>query len=293
MSAPACTVAVPAHGRPGPLGRCLRALARLRPPEGGYEVLVVDDGSPEPLQPVAEGFRDRLRVRCVRQPNAGPAAARNRGAAESDARFLAFTDDDCEPDPDWLLRLVEAAAAEPDAMVGGRTVNALPGNPWSDASQQLVSYLYEYYLPERPGAFFTSNNLAVERRAFLEAGGFSERFPDAAAEDREFCRRWRRRGGRLVHVPEAVVRHRHELGPVSFLEQHYRYGRGASRLRETGAEDGPGLEPPSFYVDLLRWPLRRGTTPGAVGRAAILALSQLANAAGYLRSALADRLGGD
>ena len=289
MSAPACTVVVPAHGRPGSLRRCLGALARLRAPEGGHEVLVVDDGSPEPLRPVVEEFRDRLPVRSLRQPNAGPAAARNRGAEESEARFLAFTDDDCEPEPDWLVRLVEAAAAEPEGMVGGRTVNALPRNPWSDASQQLVTYLYHYYLPDRPGAFLTSNNLAVERRAFLDAGGFSERFPDAAAEDRELCRRWRRRGGRLVHVPEAVVRHRHVLGPISFLEQHYRYGRGARRLRES-AEGGADLEPLSFYVDLVRWPLRRGVSPGAMGRAAILALSQLANVAGYVAAALGARL---
>lgn len=294
MTAAGCSVVVPAHGRPGPLSRCLEALAALRAPPGGHEVIVVDDGSPEPLESVVERYRGRMAVRCVRQSNAGPAAARNRGAAGSTARWVAFTDDDCEPEPDWLVRLVEALERKPRAIAGGRTENALPDNPWSEASQELVAHLYEYYLPERrPGAFFTSNNLAVGREALLECGGFSERFRDAGGEDRELCERWRRRGGRLVPVPGAVVRHRHELGPLSFLDQHYRYGRGAWRLRRIRPEgESRGLEPPAFYVDLLRRPFRESGAAVAARSAAILAAAQAAGAAGWIASWLESVLGG-
>lgn len=310
MSHPTCTVVVPAHGRPRALARCLEALARLDYPADRLDVVVVDDGSPDPLRPAVEAMRPGAgrsdgaprrgsastepAVRWIRQENAGPAAARNRGARAGTARFVAFTDDDCEPEAGWLARLVEALAEDPDALVGGRTVNALPDNPWSVASQQLVSYLYDYYLgPEeehdgpRPGGFLTSNNLAAAREAFLEAGGFDERFPDAAAEDRELCRRWRAGGGRLRYEPEAVVRHSHHLDALSFLKQHHRYGRGARRLHEAaGAGDGAEFEGPAFYAGLLRWPLGRLEPPEALVTAALLALSQVAAAAGYVREAV-------
>lgn len=309
MSRPTCTVVVPAHRRPPALARCLEALARLDYPADRLDVVVVDDGSPDPLRPAVEAMRPGGRsdagprrgaasaepaVRWIRQENAGPAAARNRGARASAARIVAFTDDDCEPEVDWLARLVEALEEVPDALVGGRTVNALPDNPWSVASQQLVSYLYDYYLePDdehegpRPGAFLTSNNLAAFREAFLEEGGFAERFPDAAAEDRELCRRWRAGGGRLRYEPGAVVRHSHRLDALSFLRQHYRYGRGARRLREVAdAGGGAELEGPGFYAGLLRWPLGRLEQPEALVTTALLSLSQVAAAAGYVRGAV-------
>ncbi len=301
MSRATCTVVVPAHGRPRALSRCLDALARLDYPADRRDVVVVDDGSSDPLRPTVEAMRSRAgrsdgepAVRWIRQENAGPASARNRGASESGARVVAFTDDDCEPEPGWLGELVGALEEDPGALVGGRTVNALPDNPWSVASQQLVSYLYDYYLESeverdgpRPGAFLTSNNLAATRDTFLAAGGFEERFPDAAAEDRELCRRWRAGGGRLLYEPGAVVHHSHHLDALSFLKQHHRYGRGARRLREAaGAGDGRVFEGPAFYAGLVRWPLGRLEPPEALVTAALLALSQVATVTGYLRQAL-------
>lgn len=310
MSRPTCTVVVPAHDRPLALARCLEALAQLDYPADRLDVIVVDDGSPVPLRPAVESMRPRggrssgaarrtaasaePAVRWIRQENSGPAAARNRGARESAARVVAFTDDDCEPEAGWLGRLVEALEEDPEALVGGRTVNALPDNPWSVASQQLVSYMYHYYLePEdehygqRLGSFLTSNNLAATRQAFLEAGGFDERFPDAAAEDRELCRRWRAGGGRLRYEPGAVVRHAHRLDALSFLKQHHRYGRGARRLREAAdAGDGWVVEGPGFYAGLIRWPHERLEPPEALVTAVLLSLSQVATVTGYLREAL-------
>lgn len=85
MEAPRFSVIVPGHGRPGPLAACLRALARQDYPADRYEVIVVDDGSEPPLGP---GDADDPRVRWLRQPHAGPAAARNAGAATARGELL-------------------------------------------------------------------------------------------------------------------------------------------------------------------------------------------------------------
>ena len=80
MTSPLLTVVIPTYARPKQLTACLAALVgqRLEVP---WEVVVVDDGSPEPLDSIAEEFGQRLDLRIERQANAGPARARNRGVA--------------------------------------------------------------------------------------------------------------------------------------------------------------------------------------------------------------------
>ena len=105
------------------------------------EWLVVDDGSPQRLDAVVAPFQDRLDLTFLRQANAGPAAARNAGARRARGSYLTFTDDDCAPAPAWLRALATQFARTPDALVGGRTVNALHDNMYAEASQQLIDYL--------------------------------------------------------------------------------------------------------------------------------------------------------
>jgi len=163
------------------------------------EVVVVDDGSPAPLAEIVDPFQKQLNVKLVVQRQAGPAAARNAGAAHAHGQFLAFTDDDCAPESGWLNHLAKGLRQNPAAAVGGRTLNALDDNVYSAASQWLIDYMYDYYNAAQPAPkFFTSNNLALPAAAFRELGGFDTSFPLAAGEDRELCDRWRFRGGELL-----------------------------------------------------------------------------------------------
>ena len=285
MDAPRISVVVPTYDRPARLADCLAALARqdYRQP---WEVVVVDDGSPEPA-PVAaavEKVRSAMDVRLVTQANAGPAAARNRGASEARFEFLAFTDDDCLPRPDWLTALSNALKAAPEALHGGRVTNGLPDLVCSEASHQLVEYVVEYFL-QTDKCFFPTNNVAMARATFEAIGGFDTGFHLAAGEDRDFSGKLTARGVPLRPQPTAVVEHRHALHLRSFLRQHFNYGRGAFayRQREEARKASPGrVEPPGFYHNLLREPFRDGRPTRARLRVALLLfLSQVANAAGY------------
>jgi GT2 family glycosyltransferase len=300
---PRFSVIVPTFRRPAELARCLDALARLDYPRDGFEVIVVDDGSGAPPEDVVERVRGRLRVSLVaHEDNRGPASARNIGAARAGGEFLAFTDDDCAPAADWLRVLGTCLAREPDTLVGGLTVNGLTENPYAAASQLLVDYLYSYYHGEEPGArqrnarapgtrFFTSNNLAMSAVAFQETGAFDATFPLAAAEDRDFCDRWQQRGRLMRYIPSAVVYHFHDLSLRSFCRQHSQYGRGAlsfHTLRARRSQRPVALEPPSFYVNLLRYPFSRSSESlqARSRKAVLLAVSQGAYAAGFLSACL-------
>lgn len=281
---PLISVVIPTYNRPGPLAACLRALAGQDYPAGRFELIVVDDGSPtSPAALIAE-LGDRVPMRLLHQERRGPATARNAGAAAAHGSVLAFTDDDCRPHPGWLRSLGLRIAATPTAMVGGQTLNALRNNPYAEASQLLVSFIYDYY--NRPGreAFFTSNNIALPRAGFAAIGGFDTRFPRAAAEDRDFCDRWQQAGFPMVYAPEAQIDHAHALTLRSFWRQHLNYGRGAYHFHRGRARRSTGrirVEPLRFYLQLLAAPLGRRQVPQALFLAGLLALSQGANTLGF------------
>ena len=93
------------------------------------------------------------------------------------------------------------------------------------------------------------------------------------------------------HAADAIVHHRHQLNLPQFVRQHFNYGRGAdflhrSRARYTGAPIRPKLEPLSFYVDLLRFPLRNGVSMRSLPLMCLMAISQIAYGFGYFRERL-------
>lgn len=256
----------------------------LAAPAGGYEVVVVYDGGTHPLEQIVAGQR-QAPVRLHRQRNAGPAAARNAGLELARGRRVAFTDDDCAPRSEWLIELDAALDGQPGSLVGGHTVNALTDDPWAEASQQLVDHLYAWQFEHGRGRFFTSNNIAAEAQGLRAVAGFDGRFPGAAAEDRELASRWLAAGRPLRHAPRAVVEHSHAMTLRSFWRQHAGYGRGADvfhLIESTRGGTGPRPEPLAFYLGMVRRPFRALPLRCAVPVSALVALSQLATATGYL-----------
>jgi glycosyltransferase involved in cell wall biosynthesis len=285
------TIVVPTSNRPEKLQGCLQALARLDYPSDRLEIVVVDDGSVADLGPVCVAGPDAPPVRLLRQPRSGPAAARNAGAGAATGDVLAFTDDDCRPDPGWLRALLPHVG--PGVAAGGSTVNALASNPYADASQHIHELVYAHYNRDHDaGRFFASNNLAMLREDFWAVGGFDEDFV-FAAEDRELCDRWSTSGRAMRFAGDAVVRHAHDLTFGGFVRQHLAYGEGAARFHAVRSRRGTGRlrDETAFHLDGRLWLRTLRVRP--VGRAlrlcALLAVWQAVNAAGFLRGRRSSR----
>lgn len=282
---PFVSVVIPTFNRPARLDSCLAAFTRVRYPKDRFEVIVVDDGSPQDLRPVVERHAAVAPIRYLRQQNQGPAIARNFGLGHVRGQLVAFTDDDCEPAEGWIAALAAHASDHPDAAIGGRVINALPANPYSAASQMLVDYLYEYFNSGGGRtALFTSNNIAFPAETLRQLGGFDQNFALAAGEDRELCDRWMRQNLPLFYVPAAEIRHSHQLSLTKFWRQHFNYGRGAHQYHRKRAQYQNGkvkVEPTAFYSNLLLYPFRKLPFWRALPIAALFALSQVANVYGY------------
>lgn len=286
------SVVIATHRRSGQLHECLRSLNQQMLSQD-WEVIVVQDGEDEPLDPMPEQIVRRAPVRCFQQPHAGCGPARDRGAREARGNYLLFADDDCTFPADWLSAVAERVKRHGACLLAGRPLNALPDNPYSQATHAIIDYLLARYnaMPDR-ARLAVGGCLGVPREAFFRVGGFGRDFTLRAAEDRDFSDRWSDGGGQIVYAPEVVVYHAHPLTFRSFVRQHVHYGRGALvyyRVRALGKRGSSRTEPPSFYLGLFlsAWQVERGWKAWRL--AMLLGISQAAHVAGFLLESTAER----
>jgi len=284
------SVIVPTYERPELLAACLSALAGQVYPREQYEVIVVDDGSAFDVDDVRARLEAPFtKFQLIKQTNAGPAAARNTGAAVARHAFLAFIDDDCAPHPDWLHKLSDVLRGNPNALVGGRSCNP-SDNLYAAASQTIMDVVYAHFNRNYQRAvFFPSHNMAISRKRFLEVGGFDPSF--RWSEDRDLCDRVAARGWQLVAAPDAIVDHGHVSGLIEFFKQHFEYGRGAWQFHRSRVKRGSGRLRPetSFYLKCFREPFRTQTIGRAIRLAMLMSIWQVANASGFFFQAFRDR----
>ncbi len=280
MSAPDVSVVVPTRDRPAALAECLVAIEAQHGPT--FEVVVVDDGS-EDTSAVAAVVARAPRARLVRELGRGPAAARNRGAAEATAELVCFTDDDCRPLPGWLARL-EACHRTGAEVIAGPTRVGNPGSVIERAAQTVTNHLVESSLDATRGTvrFAPTSNLAC-RTMLLAAVPFDDDFPLAAGEDREWCRRVGERGIEIAYEAQAVVAHHPDLSLSDFWHQQVRYGRGAHQVHRRRPA-GERLQSPAFYGSLVRKGFAQGPRVGA-----LVLLAQVATATGVAGGYVAAR----
>ena len=299
MTPPLVSIVIPTYARPERLHECLAALARQTMPADAFEIVVVDDGSPQPVVPPEAKSPVGPTIRIIRQQNTGPSAARNRGVAEARGELIAFTDDDCLPTPSWLESLVTTHRQCPDSLVGGVTFNGLADDLFATTSQMIIDLVYEHFNADEASAYFlTSNNILCSRATYSELGGFDTSFFRAGAEDRDFCDRWRASGRPLRLATAATIEHRHAQNLRQFLGLHYRYGRGAYVYQAKRRRRGSGnmSQDMNFHISLLRrlpkhLQKHRGLFRKVQVTTAIL-LWQVANASGFLHQAASEAFRG-
>jgi cellulose synthase/poly-beta-1,6-N-acetylglucosamine synthase-like glycosyltransferase len=158
----------------------------------------------------------------VSQANAGPAAARNRGVREASGEIVLFTDDDCEPFPNWLREMLKPFE-DPD-VVGAKGVYRTR-QPEPAARFVQIEYEDRYRMMARHATidFIDTYSAAFRRDRFIESGGYDTAFPVACCEDSELSYRMSARGWRMVFVQAAIVWHQHPATFASYLRRKVRF----------------------------------------------------------------------
>jgi glycosyltransferase involved in cell wall biosynthesis len=113
-----------------------------RPNTAEWQVLVVDNADCADTRRVAEGFRDRLPIDVLIEPEAGLSRARNAAVRHLNCDYFVWTDDDVTVPPHWLTRYETAFDANPDAaFFGGPIVPRFEGRPpaWLMGALPLIN----------------------------------------------------------------------------------------------------------------------------------------------------------
>ena len=199
---PEVSVVVASHGRAAYVPRLLDALAGQTLARERWELVVAHTYS-EDMAAVTLGGHELARDGTLRQVPVDPARARpsvqrNAGWRAARGRLIAFTDDDCRPEHDWLERLAERH--EPGAIVQGATFPDPLDGPKIDAL-----YVRTLKVEDPPNEATQTCNILYERELLERVDGFDE--AATTGEDIDLALRSQRAGARVVGARDAVVYH--------------------------------------------------------------------------------------
>ncbi|MFZ5953341.1 MAG: glycosyltransferase [Candidatus Rifleibacteriota bacterium] len=229
MSDLRASVVVPVLNSSNSLKNLLESL-KLQKFSDKFEVIVVDDGSSEDLEPVVKPFQDSLDLKFIREPeNSGPAAARNRGIMAARGEIVVFTDADCIPQADWLKGMIEPFSSSQVAGVKGVYVTRQK-DIWAQLAQIEFEERYELLESLPDIDFIDTYSGAYRRELLLKVNGFnSSTYCTCNNEDVDLSFRIKKLGGRFVFTRKAVVEHLHREGWKKYAL--LKYGRGFWRMR--------------------------------------------------------------
>ena len=213
--APRASIVIPVYGQLAHTLCCLRALAE-HPPQAPFEVIVIDDGSPDDSADVLPSIAGLHYHR--RECNGGFIAACNDGAALARGEYLVFLNNDTVPQPGWLDTLLQTFAGHPDAgLVGaqllypdGRLQEAggvvfADGNGWNyGRNESPIDPRFGYL---READYVSGAAIAIPRSLFMQVGMFDTRYAPAYYEDTDLAFAVRAAGKRVLYQPAARVVH--------------------------------------------------------------------------------------
>lgn len=219
---PAVSVIVAAYNSADFLPRCLDSLKRQTFRD--FETIVVNSSQENRT---AEIMSAHPEAELIQSPQRLlPHAARNVGVSRARGKLLAFSDADCESDPDWLAELVAAHAAGHE-IIGG-CIDSRAKALVSRAIYVLKYAPYQRGQAAGPIRVAATGSLAVSRRLFEVVGGFDG---SIFCGDAVFSWQARAAGFPAWFQPRAIVIDHDETFRRGFLTERFRRGREYGRAR--------------------------------------------------------------
>jgi len=206
--------------------RAIESLAASAVSYPDFELIVVDDGSTDGTQELVRKY-DFVKLICAE--HGGLSKARNLGATAATGEIFAYTDDDCEVDPDWLYWIAKGYDEQDVDAMGGPNI---PPDPL-DEDEAVVAAApgapSHVMLSDKDAEHVPGCNLTVRRAAFEAIGGFSEVYR-VAGDDVDFCWRLEKAGFKIGFHGAAFVWHRRRTSLYRYFRQQKGYGKAEALL---------------------------------------------------------------
>ena len=201
---PFVSVIIPVYNDAVRLQTCLQALEEQTYPKQAYEVIAVDNGSDESIEPIVAGFRQ---AKASSETRRGSYAARNKGITLAQGDILTFTDSDCIPARDWLERGVANLLREPPAAIVGGKVTFIfkdPAHPTAAELYDSIWHLNQKSYVEKLH-FSATANLFTFKSVFERVGYFNSALKSGG--DYEWGQRATAVGYTLIYADDVRVAH--------------------------------------------------------------------------------------
>lgn len=268
------SVIIPTCGRPESLRAVLDVVGRQA--EAVEETLVVFDGA-EADEGLAAQFPG---VRVLQTGGRrGPAAARNAGARQARADTLVFVDDDVVPEDAALAVLAGNVSREPRTAFACRVIPdpSVPDNAYARFAYAGVAHSRPR--GDEPDLYrhFCTSFASVPRDAFLDVGGFDERFDRPGYEDVELAFRLGRAGTALRFCGEAAGRHLRRMDRAWFIARCEDNGALLRKMRKYQPRACSGRQ---ALLDRLAWAGWGLAAAWALGRVLLPVVESLPSAPG-------------
>lgn len=251
---PLVSVVIPLFNAAADLDGLLDRLARQNYPIDRVEYLLVDNASRDRTSVLLQAAaQTQPHLKPLSQPQIQSSyAARNVGIHAAQGEIIAFTDADCRPQPDWLMRLIAPFADRSIGLVAGE-ITALPGHTLLEKFADRQAFLSQRHTLAHSPPYGQTANLAVRRTVFAQVGLFRPYLTTGG--DADFC--WRvqqQTEWKLTFAPDAIVQHRHRSRLSDLRQQWQRYGQSNRYLHDLHQV---GLAPELDALDYLyrcgRW----------------------------------------
>ena len=259
---PEVSVIIPIYNGEQDLPGLIERLIAQTYPAQQVEYLLVDNGSrdrtPQILLEAADKFAAKgLTFKALSETDIQSAyAARNTGIRAATGEFLAFTDADCYPQPDWLTALMQPFADDTVGLVAGEVTAFPPVTLLERYAERKHVMSQQDTLNHKFCPYGQTANLGIRLKALAEVGLFRPYLTTGG--DADICWRVQREGSWKIHyASDATVQHRHRQTLKDLRAQWYRYGRSNRYLHDLHGVALTGALPNrERNRSILRWILK-------------------------------------
>lgn len=257
------SVVIPVYNRPRELRELLDSL--LHQDYTALEVIIVEDGSSQLSELVANAYKDRLNLRYYFQENQGQGFARNFGMEQAEGDYFVLFDSDCIIPPHYFSVLFEQLVGRKLDAHGGPDAAAQDFTIFQKAINFSMTSLWTTggirgKLKDPAKYQARGYNMGMSRAVFQATGGFVD--PNRG-EDIELSIRIKQMGYRLELIEEAYVYHKRKNTLTSFFAQSFSFGRNRINVSRyhPGSVQLVHILPLLFSLGWIGWLLLSGFVP--------------------------------